>query len=145
MDFERDITVNGVQLRLHKLDAFEQYEMTEKLYPLVVEALMTYTSKAKSMSPEAFAGLLGAQVLKSLSAQDRRSLIFDHLLSKRSVQVVINGMEMPLIGKTESGGSAIMHQELADFSDLLEVALEAFKFNFERFFTKLQKFMPQKP
>ena len=37
-----------------------------------------------------------------------------------------------------------MNQNLSDIADLLEVAAESFKFNFERFFEKLLQLKAQK-
>lgn len=144
MQIEKDIKVNGVDLRLKKLDAFEQYEMMDILYPVAVEVIGTTAANFSKMSDEEFIGFTVVQILKAMPSDMRRKLIFSHLLSERAVGLVINGAEMPLIGKAGNGQRTVMNQNLSDIADLLEVAAESFKFNFERFFEKLLQLKAQK-
>lgn len=144
MQIEKDIKVNGVDLRLKKLDAFEQYEMMDILYPVAVEVIGTTAANFSKMSDAEFIGFVVVQILKAMPSDMRRKLIFSHLLSERAVGLVINGAEMPLIGKAGNGQRAVMNQNLSDIADLLEVAAESFKFNFERFFEKLLQLKAQK-
>ena len=55
---EKDIKVNGVDLRLKKLDAFEQYEMMDILYPVAVEDLITTTAHIPKMPDIQFIGFV---------------------------------------------------------------------------------------
>lgn len=144
MQFQKDIKVNGVDLRLKKLDAFEQYEMMDILYPVAVEVISTTTANIAKMPDMQFIGFVAVQMLKVLPSDMRRNLIFNHLLSDRGVKLLVNGTEMPLIGKADNGQRVIMNQNLSDIADLLEVAAESFKFNFERFFEKLLQLKAQK-
>lgn len=144
MQIEKDIKVNGVDLRLKKLDAFEQYEMMDILYPVAVEVIGTTAANFSKMSDAEFIGFVVVQILKAMPSDMRRKLIFGHLLSERAVGLVINGAEMPLIGKAGNGQRTVMNQNLSDIADLLEVAAESFKFNFERFFEKLLQLKAQK-
>lgn len=144
MQTEKDIQVNGVDLRLKKLDAFEQYEMMDILYPVAVEVISTTTANIAKMQDMQFIGFVAVQMLKVLPSDMRRNLIFNHLLSDRGVKLLVNGTEMPLIGKADNGQRVIMNQNLSDIADLLEVAAESFKFNFERFFEKLLQLKAQK-
>lgn len=144
MQFQKDIKVNGVDLRLKKLDAFEQYEMMDILYPVAVEVISTTTANIAKMQDMQFIGFVAVQMLKVLPSDMRRNLIFNHLLSDRGVKLLVNGTEMPLIGKADNGQRVIMNQNLSDIADLLEVAAESFKFNFERFFEKLLQLKAQK-
>lgn len=144
MQMEKDIKVNGVDLRLKKLDAFEQYDMMDILYPVAVEVISTTTANIAKMQDMQFIGFVAVQMLKVLPSDMRRNLIFNHLLSDRGVKLLVNGTEMPLIGKADNGQRVIMNQNLSDIADLLEVAAESFKFNFERFFEKLLQLKAQK-
>lgn len=144
MQMEKDIKVNGVDLRLKKLDAFEQYEMMDILYPVAVEVIGTTAANFSKMSDAEFVGFTVVQILKAMPSDMRRKLIFSHLLSERAVGLVINGAEMPLIGQAGNGQRTVMNQNLSDIADLLEVAAESFKFNFERFFEKLLQLKAQK-
>lgn len=144
MQTEKDIRVNGVDLRLKKLDAFEQYDMMDILYPVAVEVISTTTANMAKMQDMQFIGFVAVQMLKALPSDMRRNLIFNHLLSDRGVKLLINGTEMPLIGKADNGQRVVMNQNLSDIADLLEVAAESFKFNFERFFEKLLQLKAQK-
>ena len=144
MQIEKDIKVNGVDLRLKKLDAFEQYEMMDILYPVAVEVISTMTANVAKMQDMQFIGFVAVQMLKALPSDKRHDLIFNHLLSHRGVKLLINGTEMPLIGKSDNGQRVIMNQNLSDIADLLEIAAESFKFNFERFFEKLLQLKAQK-
>ncbi len=144
MQTEKDIQVNGVDLRLKKLDAFEQYDMMDILYPVAVEVISTTTANMAKMQDMQFIGFVAVQMLKALPSDMRRNLIFNHLLSDRGVKLLINGTEMPLIGKADNGQRVVMNQNLSDIADLLEVAAESFKFNFERFFEKLLQLKAQK-
>lgn len=144
MQFQKDIKVNGVDLRLKKLDAFEQYEMMDILYPVAVEVISTTTANIAKMPDMQFIGFVAVQMLKVLPSDMRRNLIFNHLLSDRGVKLLVNGTEMSLIGKADNGQRVIMNQNLSDIADLLEVAAESFKFNFERFFEKLLQLKAQK-
>ena len=142
MQMEKDIKVNGVDLRLKKLDAFEQYDMMDILYPVAVEVIGSMTSIAK-MNDMEFIGAVAVQMLKSMPSDMRRKLIFGHLLSERAVQLLQNGVEMPLFSLSRAKQRVVMSQDLSDISDLLEVAAESFKFNFERFFEKLLQLKAQ--
>lgn len=144
MNTTKEIAVNGVYLRLHKLSAFEQYEMMDLLYPVAVEVIGSLSPQVEKLNESAFVGAIVAKMLKSLPSEMRHKLIFGHLLSERSVKLFINGAELQLIGKSENNKSIVMSQDLADISDLLEIAGEAFKFNFERFFEKLLQLKAQK-
>ena len=144
MQTEKDIRVNGVDLRLKKLDAFEQYDMMDILYPVAVGVISTTTANMAKMQDMQFIGFVAVQMLKALPSDMRRNLIFNHLLSDRGVKLLINGTEMPLIGKADNGQRVVMNQNLSDIADLLEVAAESFKFNFERFFEKLLQLKAQK-
>ncbi len=144
MQMEKDIKVNGVDLRLKKLDAFEQYDMMDILYPVAVEVISTTTANIAKMQDMQFIGFVAVQMLKALPSDMRRDLIFNHLLSDRAVKLLVNGTEMPLIGKSDNGQRVVMNQNLSDIADLLEVAAESFKFNFERFFEKLLQLKAQK-
>lgn len=144
MQFQKDIKVNGVDLRLKKLDAFEQYEMMDILYPVAVEVIGSMTSSVSKMKDMEFVGFVAVQMLKALPSEMRKKLIFGHLLTERAVQLLQNGVEMPLFSKTSQNQQVVMNQNLSDIADLLEVAAESFKFNFERFFEKLLQLKAQK-
>ena len=130
----KDITVQGVALRLYKMDAFQQEELVDMIAPVFAAAATSVRSEKKGM---ALIGELLQQTLQALPLQKRHRLVFDTLLAPHAVKQVINGAEMPLIGKAD-GAVTVMNDNLADYADLLEVALESLKFNLERFFTKGQ-------
>lgn len=126
----KDITVNGVNLRITRLNAFDQQDVLDLVAAPVLAALSAYFScpKGKGAMLEGVATLL-----KNLSATERHKVIFDYLLSDRSVRVVVNGAEMPLVGSDGAGGRTVMQQSLDDIMLLYQIASEVFVFNFDRF------------
>ena len=88
---EKDIKVNGVDLRLKKLDAFEQYEMMDILYPVAVEVISTTTAKIAKMQGIQFIGFVAVPKLKTFPSDMRRHFIFYPLLNDQGGEVLLNG------------------------------------------------------
>lgn len=131
----KDITVQGVTLRLYKMNAFEQQKLLELVAPAVGAVLAN--SGAASREPSyVVMGTAVVTLFDAIPENVRHRLIWDMLLAPSQVKIVVSGTEMPLIGKAENGAVAVMNDNLSDFADLLEVAIESFNFNLERFFTK---------
>lgn len=131
----KDIQVNGVDLRLYKLSVFTQEKVINKLTKLIVPFFALAKAKDKNMG-EALSQAF-TQALNDFTEQERHELLFDILLSDKSVKLVVNGTEMPLIGNS-GGVKCVMSDKLDDISDLYEIAGEVFIFNFKRFFDKVQ-------
>lgn len=131
----KDIQVNGVDLRLYKLSVFTQEKVINKLTKLIAPFFALAKAKDKNMG-EALSQAF-TQALNDFTEQERHELLFDILLSDKSVKIVVNGAEMPLIG-TSGGVKCVMSDKLDDISDLYEIAGEVFIFNFKRFFDKVQ-------
>lgn len=131
----KDIQINGVDLRLYKLSVFTQEKVINKLTKLLAPMFALTKANKKNMG-EALSQAL-TQALNDFTEQERHELLFDILLSDKSVKLVVNGAEMPLIGNS-GGVKCVMSDKLDDISDLYEIAGEVFIFNFKRFFDKAQ-------
>lgn len=130
----KDISVQGVALRLYKMDAFTQERLVDIIAPVFASIISEMGGGLKGLQG---IGHALQQSLQALPLQKRHALIFDLLLAPDYVKQVINGAEMPLIGKADKA-QTVMNDNLADYADLLEVAYESLQFNLERFFTKGQ-------
>ena len=134
---QKEITLNGITIRLKRLDAFEQFHLLNTFIPAIAGVTRALVD-SNSQKGEAVANALESFVSK-IPVTQRDDILFNHLLSKRSVVQVINGMELDLVSNV-NGVRTIMNDELSDISDLLLIAGEVVRFNFSRFFDYGKKF-----
>ncbi len=137
---QKEIKVNGITLRLKRLDAFEQFHLLNTFIPAIAGVARALVD-TNSQKGEAVANALESFVSKIPVAQ-RDDILFNHLLSKRAVVIVVNGMELDLVASA-NGARTIMNDDLSDISDLLMIAGEVVRFNFSRFFDFGKKFTSQ--
>lgn len=133
----KEIVINGVTLRLFKMDAFKQEELVDLIAPVFASFASSIKSDKKGIE---LVGEILQQVLSALPLPKRHKLIFDTLLAPDYCRQVINGAEMPLIGKADNV-QTVMNDNLNDYADLLEIAYESLKFNLANFFTKGQNLL----
>lgn len=126
----KDITINGVTLRLYKMSPFEQYELLNTFIPALAGVVRAFTG-SKDMKD----GLADAieNFLSKVDHETRTKLIFNHLLADSSVKILYSGTTLPLIAR-EGKAQTVMNDDLDDVTYLLQIAVEVLKFNFERFF-----------
>ena len=126
----KDVEVEGVTIRLYKLDVFKAKHILIECAPLLT-----------SLAPLAKGGnadIKGAfdDLVSKLNEAKHDEIIFNGLLNSDHVKIVINGAEMPLIGKGDNGTRAIMNDNLNDLFVLYEIAYKSLQYNFENFFKK---------
>ena len=97
---EKTITVEGVQIRITRMNAFEQNDVLELMAGPMASAM-----KAVVSAPNEKIGTFEAigRFIQEMPADARRRVLFDYLLSPRSVQVVSGGATLPLIGDDGHG------------------------------------------
>lgn len=127
---EKTITVEGVQIRITRMNAFEQNDVLELMAGPMASAM-----KAVVSAPNEKIGTLEAigRFIQEMPADARRRVLFDYLLSPRSVQVVSGGATLPLIGDDGHGQRVVMQSALDDILSLYEIAGQVVAFNFQRF------------
>lgn len=133
----KDIEVNGVQLRLYKMSPFDQLDLLNTFLPALSGVLravsgVTKSTKDRAQNIESIASAVDSFLVK-VDPQTRKDLLFKHLLSPKSVKIVISGTELPIVSETKDA-RAIMSDELNDITYLLQIGGEVLRFNFERFF-----------
>jgi hypothetical protein len=140
MTVTKDITVNGVKLRLKKLGAFKQQEVFDKyLFPVI--GCIGDSYKAGLDNAEILAKL-PSLVQEKLPPAERKALIFDVLLSPDCVKLVAEGIELDLITNV-NGVRSFNSQALDDIAFVWQIAIESFKFNYSNLFTSAQTFLAQ--
>lgn len=128
----KDIEVNGVKLRLYKLDAFEQLDLVNTFIPAMSCVLRAVAAGKTGDKNEGIADAVDAFISK-IDASARKDLLFNHLLAPHSVKIVTGGVELPLIGEVKTART-VMSDDLSDITYLLQIAAEVLMFNFARFF-----------
>lgn len=133
----KDIEINGVNLRLYKFDPFKQQRIINTVGPALINIVVaTYAlQKSKAEGAEIFEKAV-SEFFKTLPDKARNDLIFNDLLGDDAIKIVVQGTEMPLIGKAPNGAKTVMNSELNDLIYLYEAAFASFKFNFTTFFSR---------
>lgn len=134
---EKLIEVNGVNLKIKRLDAFNQFELLNVFIPALCGILRAAVA-GQAGKVDAFLAAIEDFQLK-MKPSERNEILFKRLLSKDSVVQVINGVEMPLIASVD-GQHAVTNDNLQDIADLLFIAGEVVQFNFSRFFEYGKKY-----
>ena len=133
----KDIEINGVNLRLYKIDPFKQERIINTVGPALINIIVAVYAlrENKPDSSEIFEKAMN-EFFKTLPDKARHDLIFNDLLSDDAIKIVVQGTEMPLIGKAQNGAKTVMNSELNDLIYLYEAAFASFKFNFTTFFSR---------
>lgn len=130
MSRQKEVTINGVVVRLYKLNAFQQKEVVDMLMPHIAYI----AGKVQSGVPASSAV---AERLSALQPAETTKLMTRYLLHPDHAKQVINGAELAVLTVKDDGSFVTMNDQLGDYLDLLKLEVEAFRFNFERFFTEL--------
>ena len=129
----KDIEVNGVKIRIHKMSPFEQMDLVNTFIPTLSGVIRAvFGSNVVASNAGAVADAMDAFVSK-IDAEKRKDVLFNHLLSPEIVSVVVDGVEMPLISDAKTA-KTVMSDNLNDITYLLQIGVEVVRFNFERFF-----------
>ena len=130
----KEMTVNGVALRITRMSVFEQHEIVSDFLPAlggIVRAFYALANKNGDTIDQVSEAL--RDFLEKLPRKTRDDIIFNRLLG--NVKIVAAGTEIPLIGNAQGGGDrCVMSDQIDDVSYLYEIALSVLVFNFERFF-----------
>lgn len=127
----RDIEVNGVTVRIKRMDVFEQHELVNRFVPALGGVIRSvFDIQQKGANAASISTALDA-FLEAVPEKTRDDIIFNKLLTKASI--VASGVELPLISQKD-GARAVMAETLDDISYLYEIAAQVIVFNFERFF-----------
>ena len=131
MTKSKDITVNGVTVRLYRLSAKQQHDIVNQyFFPITTQANELVNVIIKNPPNQmAIASAIAEAVNKFMPADRREKLTSKH--STPSVKVVAAGMEIEYC----SHKGEITCEGLNNIKSLYKITYEALKYNFEDFFT----------
>ena len=131
MNFTKDIVINDVTIRLHRLSAKQQHDIVNRFFfPITTQATDLLGVMQKQPDNKiAIAAVIMESVNKYLPADKRDELIFKHLMP--SVKIVAAGIEVDYC----SPNGEIMSDAVNNLKVLYKITFEVLKFNFDDFFT----------
>lgn len=128
MEF-KDIVINGVTVRIHRLSAKTQHDIVNRYILPVMDFAGEIEVAYGGDRTAALKGLLKG-INKYLPPEKRDELLFNYLVSPDYVKVSTSSIEVPFC---QNG--AIQCEALNGAKYIYQVAAVAFVFNFEDFFS----------
>lgn len=137
MEADKVLELNGVQIGIKKLDAFQQFDIVNRyLLPMFTKLNLDGSIFNGGVNLEVIYGILFKSLSgleQTLDADKREIVVFKYLLKPENVEIVANGVRVPFcVNKT------IQCEPLNNAKALISVAIEAMRLNFEDFFTTWQ-------